>query len=322
MAGASARAVAAVPKRKLIAQSEHDRGDSLWWVSTDGGVERSAWPPEGTYTWTFTSEVGSDRLTPSPDGARVAYVEKRSLAIRDIATGKTIVIHRSAPQTDAAITAWSPDGGELLYATMPHPPRASDAEADTFQDDPTYHRHDLRTGRTAIVVLPGIYAGWLATGEIVVAVSASQKLVAVHGGTSRDVTDLPFHYSQVNVSADGMRMVASASREGERPGETMEVIVGIDAHTAKTTPLTRPSGYAEQQWPAVSPGRKQLAYIRTTHPRSGVPTHTIVVDGRDVTAPASEPLAFTWLDDDAIALERRDGLVVIDATTGEVRRPR
>jgi hypothetical protein len=295
--------------------------DSLWRVSSDGAVEPLDWPPASARRSSrFALAAGTDRPTPSPDGTRVAYVEDRSLAIRELATGRTTVVHRAVADTEVAITAWSPDGGELLYATMPHPPPDPDSETDLFGDDPTYHRYDIGTCAVARVAIAGTYVGWLPTGELVIEPDpGGQKLLAVKEAATRVLTREPFRYGEVRISADGKRLVATASRPDPRGGETIERIVAVDPRTGETTPLTPPGGFAEHANPALSPGTNRLAYVRVARLASGSTTKILVVDGREVTTASQDLFGFEWIDDDAIVLRRARELVVIDASSGEVR---
>ncbi len=299
---------------KSVVHSDEKNAQSLWSVASDGSVRRLGWPPPGEYAWTFFGEeTGSDRMTPSPDGNRVAYVDKKSLKIRELATGKDATVHPTVAATEVGILGWSADGHQLLYAKMLHPPPPPNAEADVFGDDATYVRYDVETGERREIELPGIYSGWLPTGEIVVVKAGGLKLVAAGKGTSRTLTTIPSNFHQVSVSADGTHIAAITSSDGS-------VIVDIDVPAAKTTVRTTPTPFAEQQWPQLSPRSHRLAYLRTTRLPLGRTTSVLVVEGRELPGSASSALlGFDWLDEHAIVLKRADGLLVVDADTGEVR---
>lgn len=287
----------------VVPNPEH--GDSVWLAHASGTLAR-IWPPSDAapIVWTISGISGSDRMKPSATATHVAYVQSGVLSIHDRQRHTTTEIARTRePERVLVITEWSHDGSSLLYAL---------SSRDEPSDD-SYFRYDLRTGITTPVRMPGEYAGWLPTGDLLV--HAHSELLVASGGTERSLTLGLIASPQLAIRADGTQVATFVSTEA---AHGIEQLVSIDTRTAQRTPIGPPRAFGTLQWPKWSPSGAKLACLESE--RDGhEKRQSAWVDGMRLGSPSADLYDFEWIDDETLVLVYTKQLQVVSARTGAVQ---
>jgi dipeptidyl aminopeptidase/acylaminoacyl peptidase len=308
----------------VVVRTGADESQSLWSAASDGKVAELPWPKPSEVFFTFAIELGSDRLQVSPDHRKAAYVAKRALLVRDLEQNVSRVLRPATKDVELALTAWSPDGQELLFARAPHPKPPPGAEADTFGDRAEYHLVSLNTGQSRRVVLPKgqsaafwPYAGFSADNLVVV--WQGDQIVAAGAAAPRILLQAPHRLSQLSVHRDGRHAVAVESDDGP---PRRERIVHLDLQTGEVHPEKLAATFDDEQWPRLSPSGRRIAWVHYDRLPGGVVVPALVVDGRVRTGPkaaasdrASEVpnswVTFHWIDDSSLVLVGPDRIDVL-----------
>jgi len=295
-----------------------ERGDAVWRVHSSGVAER-VWPPRGAppIVGGAAGPAGSDRMLPSPDLRHVAYVHEGVLKVHDLTQGTTVDIarapkparggkarSRSSRSPIPFITDWSPDGTELLYAFG-----TSD---EPSHDD--FFRYDPARATSTPVAMPGEFAGWLPTGELLVR-NDELRVVSASGAT-RSLT--PGLHADPQVALDAARTHLATFVPLDESYERTQ-LVSIDVRTAERKPLAPPQHPADLQWPRWSPSGAKIACLASDHRPDGHVFQGLWVDGARVGELTPDLYAHAWVDEDTIVLVHEKELVVLAIATGTVK---
>ncbi len=269
--------------------------------------------PDGTKWGNGSLNGGSNDPLASPDGKQLAFIQKGSLLIRPMEGGKATAVVSGYLHEDLLITGWSPDAGSLVYYLGPS--QADDAPPSKVKTE-KHFVYDLKSKTSRGIKLDGALCGWLPDGTMLVH-SAEKGTVSSLALTAdaapkvliKDAKD----YGQIVVHSDGRRIAASWNKFGS-PGSSQ--LIAVDLADGKVTPLTKPGGWADFEWPRWSPSGKRTSWLARTGMKEDLPQSVLVVDGKEITKPANLQ-DYHWLTENTLVVVEAEALAVIDANTGK-----
>jgi hypothetical protein len=280
-------------------------------VSSDGTITPVKMPA-GT-RWGGGSPDGSEDPILSPDGTRLAFVQRGSIQVRPLEGGKSTVVVSGYLWEMLLITGWSPDGRHLIYFLGP--PQADDAPPSKVTESQHYV-YDLKTRERRKINLKGSLCGWLPNGQML-----------LHDGEHRTLSSMPLEpggkvtvlykeaaeFGQIELSPDGRQIALSTNK----PNDTSSAqLVTLDLASGKVTPLSKPGEWAQYQWPKWSPSGRRMGWLERTGMVEGRPLSVLAVDGKVITKPA-ELVDYLWLTDTSLVVVGLEALLVVDAGTGK-----
>ncbi len=219
--------------------AEQDKTYSaLWLVPTNGGEPRQL--TRGTV------RDGNPRW--SPDGRFVAFTSDRGggvvqLWLLPLAGGDPLQL--TTLHHGAGTPVWSPDGSRIAFSARVTPQNRS--------------KNAPRVARRLRTFVNG--SGYIGDGFWHLFV------VAVPGGTTRQITEGEWHHFSPAWSPDGRRLAFVTTRRAEWDLEWIWDIYTSDADSGDLRQLTHGTGVA--QGPAWSPDGARIAYYDNGNPHTG-----------------------------------------------------
>lgn len=285
---------------------------------------------------------GATEPKPSPDGQYIAFVRKRNLWLWDSQTNKEMQITAVGSKPNkrykgvlVLTTDWSPDSREVLYYVT------EDVEGDEppFPNSVRraveygFHVYNVESRRSRKVNIPrtGLddtypielaYQAWLPNGAAIVTNNQGVAVVDMNSGSVRNLV-MGEGFAQISVSRAGNFLVSTVA---PIPGDRSD-IVKVNIQTGETVPLAPRAGFAELQWPTVSPSGSHICYMHMVPQRNAAglivtEETSVICDNKPIfeVQDQRQP-SLHWIDDATAAIVIGNSIVISDIVTGrEINR--
>jgi hypothetical protein len=303
----------------------------VWRVGPGSQIEPFPYVFPSSYD---ASILGSTLPTPSPDGQWIAFGRFDADADYDIhllnvKSGQEHRISyfgqrpkRGYTYADALIAAWSPDSRHLLFVVAPGETTSEEGELAIPKAPYGFYVYSLITQTTQRVSLPKGFQvnAWLPGGRFLGVLPARRaheedKLVILRPGRRQEVAiktsvGVP---NQARATADGKWLVGVVSSKRRGTAE----IIKINLATMSVRRLVSLRSFTGNERPALSPDARSVAYKEQIRRVKGIPPQErLFVNSRNLySCPA--PLDFQWIDDQRIAVECQDQVLVLNTAGGQ-----
>lgn len=283
-------------------------------VYADGRVERIEIPSTGRGGGSLA--YGGNEPTPSPDGKHVAYMHDGEPWIFDTRNKATWKISPDAKLSNTFFTSWSWDGRRLLYYLQPpasaEPSRKEIVDRMIYADSRGFRVYDLAKKKTepVAVELPGRFVAWHADGSMLLILGDGPRGTLSRWrpgeGSPKTLVAERANYGQFFASRDGRSVVALAHFDHK----TSEV-VRIDTASSRLIRLTPTGGFAEYNWPTLSPSGQKLAYFQRRGLLDGRVVRNLIVNGRTVFRSLGWG-SYSWINEKSIVVRDDCALSILD----------
>jgi Tol biopolymer transport system component len=312
----SVTAHACGPDRFFALQSQVFR------VTPDNKIQLLTIPQQQGMSYT---EFGKTAPEVSPDQCWISFTRDSDVWLYRTDSGATRrATHIAIPQTDTLASVevltvlWSADSKKLLLNVVPGETECVDCED---RGDWTERKHkygylayDVSKKTLSDVVLPNNFkpVRWVNSGDIAGFNSSAlgtRPLLMVGANGKIRRTAAKVYYGQTYISADGEKAALTST------GEDKSYIAIIDVRSGTETKLTREGGFAEFQWPRLSPNKQSVAWtvFSTGSPNS---SSDIIVDGRNVFF-CRTSVQFEWADDLRLLAKCGPSVYLLNSADGE-----
>jgi len=168
---------------------------------------------------------------------------------------------------------------------------------------------DRNAARTEKVDVPGEFAAWAPSGEIVVVDDAGALARLDHAKTT-PVAVGPYMHGHVTLDAANGRVLSS----GWNATTHLNEVLALDLATWNETAISPPAPYATYGWPKASRSGKRVAWLAYDRALRG---ESLVVSGKTLVPHTRELVGFAWIDDDTIVAHYANRIDVLDARDGK-----
>jgi Tol biopolymer transport system component len=212
---------------------------------------------------------------------------------------------------DVTIIAWSADGQKLAFHVGESQGIETEDGADLEVPKVNYGNFVFDGKQATKIELPAEVIAWLPDGSFLLseagqAQPATTRLLHWEIGQAAAPVALPAgHYGQVQVGRGWRYAVASVASAIGKDSR----IVRWDLKKAIPEAVTTSGGWAEYQWPRLSPDEQQVAFLRG--PELWVRDHNVL-------RPAQQLVNYDWIDDQTLVVETPGELIVV-GTDRQVR---
>ena len=254
----------------------------------------------------------------APDSSHIAFIRDHDLWLYDTQKQSSAhITRRGRPYTnnlasiETLISAWAANSRKVLIAVVPGDTECVDCEDrgdwTVRQSDYGYFIYDLDAGTLHKANLPNdfVVVSLLADGRIIGATDegGNQPISIISSVGKMEAVPGSLKVSQLNVSSDGARAVATAFT----PNATS--ILKLNLITGEIMQVSARGSEGEYQFPRLSPNGQHTAWIKRSQ--------DLLIDGRSSFSCSDVSLQFEWLDEHRIAIDCAQQIFVIDRSSGE-----
>ncbi len=292
---------------QVCAQHRSKQGNRTWLLSDEGGSRELA------LGWKNASgAVGNGANNPilDPTGHLLAYGIQDTLFLYDVSVDRRRAASVAPTGHYILITAWSPDGSELLFFIKPNHYGCCTAPPENWKPQPGFHRLDIKSLKvTALATLDEkhLIFGWLSADKLLAATAYYYlpSEIGLYSLSSQRYEEIQLSQSVSQLSRMREREVLARRGNGDMGSKSELIRIHLRTGNETSIPGTRVSGIG-YQFPRASPDGKWVAYTGKAEGKS-----VLLINQRPVFTATGSHIHHKWISDKALCAASVDSVVTI-----------